>query len=187
MCSRRILVVRGRWVNQIARKQTHYKCAECGTTVPSELVIPISGKKYCPVCGEEKKKQALAYRDLMAYVCEIYGVDAPPGIIMKQVKAYKTEYLYTYRGMYLTIEYYYFIDDDRESHEPIIDYGIAFIPYYYDKARQYYKERIAASKNAEHAPLEEIVSQVDIIHIKDCKLHTKDSRSNGDLIDISEL
>ena len=57
------------------------KCPECGTFNDKENTVTFNGRYYCPVCYENKQKEADDYKQLIANICELYQIDAPTGWI----------------------------------------------------------------------------------------------------------
>ena len=47
------------------------KCPECGTFNDKENTVTFNGRYYCPVCYENKQKEADDYKQLIAYICEL--------------------------------------------------------------------------------------------------------------------
>ena len=123
------------------------KCPECGSYNDKENTVESNGRYYCPICYENKQKEANDYKQLIAYVCELYQIEAPTGWMLKQVKDFKEQFHYTYRGMKTTLNYFYEI----EGNDPADSLGVGIIPFVYDEAKQFYIDRLAVKESATNA------------------------------------
>ena len=98
------------------------------------------GRYYCPHCLEAKLLASESRKNdwdrLFEYICSVYNIDKPTGMMFKQLKEYRDEYGYKDSGMYATLRYYYEILENS----PLEGSGLGIIPYYYDRAREYYKQ-----------------------------------------------
>jgi hypothetical protein len=117
------------------------KCSICKNSFDSNEITKRSNKNYCKEClkkHEEEVKENRKDSDLLFdYICEIFNIKQPTGLMFKQMKDFRgTEYNYTNIGMYYTLKYYYKILEGK-----FIDGGgIGIIPYYYEKAKEHYKK-----------------------------------------------
>lgn len=123
------------------RKQQQLKCSCCQQKFDREEITKISNKNYCPKCLKEHEQKIKFNRSdfniLFDYICQIYGLDKPTGLMFKQMKEYRGEgYEYTDIGMYYTLKYYF----DVLENQVLEGSGLGIIPYYYDKARQHYNK-----------------------------------------------
>ena len=122
------------------KKQKQLKCFVCKELFDKDILIVKSGKRYCEVCLKIKEEESLAYKDdwdlLFEYICELYNIKVPTGMMFQQLKTYRNEYGYTNIGMYYTLQYYYNVLDNKV----LEDTGLGIIPYYYDKAKKHYNK-----------------------------------------------
>lgn len=117
------------------------KCPICGTLNEKEDTIEISKRYYCKKCGEkhleERESKKSDWDLLFNYICKIYNIDKPNGMMFKQLKEYRSEpYNYTDGGMYATLRYIYEIEEVEVKDGT----GLGLIPYYYEKTRRYYED-----------------------------------------------
>lgn len=113
------------------------KCPTCNTMNNKEDTIKINNRYYCISCGEERQKEIEKNTDgwdqLFEYICELYNIEKPTGMMFKQIKDFRDEpYNYTNTGMYLSLKYYY----ETLGNEVKEDTGLGIIPYYYEKAKK---------------------------------------------------
>lgn len=98
---------------------------------------------YHQTCLDVKEKLVQDRKELIEYICDLYGLDVPTGIILKQIKDYQEQFNYTSKGMALTLQYFYETlgNTVREGD------GVGIIPYMYEEAKRHYitKMRVEAS------------------------------------------
>src|SRR5699024_11230605 len=113
--------------------------------------IPVKSRFYHPECIEDLRKQNAEgakglklssseseYAELIAYICEKYEIPRPTGQMLAQIKKYKEDLGYRYKGMELALRYFY----DLDKHVVREDAGVGIIPHVYHKARSIYTRRI---------------------------------------------
>lgn len=139
------------------------KCPECGTFNDKENAIYHNSKYYCKICYDNKMRESQDYKDLIAYICELYEIDAPTGWMLKQIKDFKEQFHYTYRGMKTTLNFFYEI---QEGHDTADSMGIGIIPFVYDDAKKFYVDKKAVKDSVTELSLENIASNKRIIKVK---------------------
>lgn len=122
------------------KSQRKYKCVSCEDFFLKDETIVKSSKRYCNKCLEIKEEESAKYKNdwdlLFEYICKLYNIDKPTGMMFQQMKNFRTEYNYTNIGMYYTLLYYY----DVLENEVLDDTGLGIIPYFYDKAKKHYNK-----------------------------------------------
>lgn len=114
------------------------------------------------------------YKELIDYICKIYEMSRPSGQMLKQIKSFKDEYEYTYKGMEVALRFFY----DIENNAVKDDTGVGIIPYIYERAKNYYMRKLEIENT-------EIDTEVEVRHFKPRK---KDYRRFGRQdIDINDL
>lgn len=132
-------------------KKAKVKCPQCGEMMNREGKIPVKSRFYHPECLEDLRKQNAEgtksvnlssneneYAELISYICERYDIPRPTGMILKQIKTYKEDFGYRYKGMELALRFFY----DLEENHVRDDAGVGIIPYVYDRAKNFYARRI---------------------------------------------
>ena len=109
------------------------KCPECGTYNDKENTVYHNSKYYCKICFENKQKEAQDYKNLVAYICELYQIEAPTRWMLKQIKDYKEQFNFTYRGIKTTLHYFYEIQEGNSVEDSM---GIGIVPFVYDEAKR---------------------------------------------------
>jgi hypothetical protein len=87
--------------------------------------------------------------------------------MVKQIKDYKEQYNYSYNGM--TYCLWYIKEIERKPFNEI-KYGIAYIKYYYEKAKEYYDQQSIISKSVS---VEKPVENTKVITLKTNKINKK--------------
>jgi hypothetical protein len=154
------------------------KCPYCEEKLPKEEAYAYKKKYYHPKCFQEWEQQKEHRKELIEYICQLYKLDAPTGMILKQIKEFQEEYGYKLKGMELALRYFY-----ETLGNPVREGdGIGIIPYVYEEAKKHYimKKRVEESVK-EYMSLDK---QPKIVEINSPKFtYTKKSR----MIDISSL
>lgn len=131
------------------------KCKYCKQEVNKETqhFFQKSSAYYHQSCYDEIQKEQNERNELLAKISKLYDISYPTGFMLKQIKQFHTERNYKYIGMAMTLDYMYQIENvvfDRNS-------GLGLIPFYYEKARAYYKKKYEA---VESIPQEKVSTEV---------------------------
>lgn len=166
------------------KKERKVKCPVCGFYNHKEETIYHQKRYYCKACYENKTKEANNYKSLIEYICNLYEINAPTGFMLTQIKNFKDEYNYTYKGMELTLDYFYNV---KTNNCPDVDKGLGIIPYVYEEAKKFFCETRDIKKNTENTDVEDIVSKSNVICIKKSDKTQERNYKNITIIDISEI
>lgn len=112
-------------------------CKLCGVVLKPEEKVKFKSKTYCTNCYTKLNRESEEYKSLIAYICDVFNIEKPTGMMLAQIKDYKNNYSYTYGGMKYTLWYY----TEIAQKEPIVKYGVGSIKYYYEEAKNYYSEQ----------------------------------------------
>jgi len=82
---------------------------------------------------------------LLKTICDYFKIDVVTGLMLKQIKQYKTEFNYTYNGMIYTLWY----TKEILNKNFITQYGIALIKYEYENAENYYLQQSKIQESVE--------------------------------------
>ena len=159
------------------------KCPECGTYNDKENTVYHNSKYYCKICYENKQKEAQDYKALIAYICELYQIDVPTGWMLKQIKDYKDQYHYTYRGIKTTLHYFYEIQEGNSVEDSL---GIGIVPFVYDEAKKFYIDKKAIKDNLKDCDMQKVQNRKKVIHINRNQ-DEKNKYKEMALINIEEL
>ncbi|MFQ3843314.1 hypothetical protein AABD41_01545 [Staphylococcus pseudoxylosus] len=73
---------------------------------------------------------------LIDYIMELFKLDKPTGMILKQIKEFHDDpYNYRYKAIQMTLEYFFEIKNNSTRNAR----GIGIVPYVYEDASEFYK------------------------------------------------
>ena len=143
------------------------KCPRCEQKLDKEEAYPYKKRYYHPKCFEEWQRESQDRKDLIAYICQLYRLEAPTGIMLKQIKEFKEEFLYKYKGMELALRYFHETLGNPVQEGP----GIGIIPYVYEDAKNHYIKQLKIKESIERAKENE--EQEIVVHIDPSKQKRK--------------
>lgn len=156
-----------------------YKCANCGSLVDVNEATVIASKRYCLSCAQTHQKEAQAYKDLIAFICDLFQIKAPSTLICTQLKRYKENEHYTYQGMQAALDYFF----NLQGHSIEGSLGIGIIPYIYDEVKDFYQERKMIQAQSQGVDLGENAN-IRVINITQ---EPEQDYADFNLIDIGEI
>lgn len=119
-------------------------CKNCGKSLTSEEKHIYSNKTYCVDCYNIKLAEKADYDNLIKMICEYFEIEAPTGMILKQIKNYKSEFGYTDSGIGYTLWYIKNILNGKF----IEKYGIYQVKNEYNNAEKYFISQQKISESA---------------------------------------
>lgn len=75
------------------------KCPYCETKLDKDSAIPYKKRYYHEKCFNTWKQEADHRKELIQYICNLYGLTSPTGMMLKQIKEYQEEYGYKLKGI----------------------------------------------------------------------------------------
>jgi len=153
------------------------KCKDCGKSLQPEEKHIHSSKTYCITCYEKIAQSSNEYKQLIKYICDNYEIERPTGLMLKQIKEFKDEFLYTYGGIIYTLWYV----KEILNKEFIILYGVAIVKFYYDEAKTFYLHQEEIKKSMEVNGKVEVKTKIVKIN------RTNKTKVNNSLIDLGNL
>jgi hypothetical protein len=124
---------------------------------------------------EAKEGTVNEYSDLIAYICNLYKIKAPTGMILKQVKDFQVDYGYKLSGIKLSLQYFF----ETKGNEVLEDSGIGIVPFVYEEAKKHFIMKREVERSIE----DYVVSEVEEVFV-DLQIKSKTRRN---FIDISLL
>lgn len=124
-----------------------------------------SGKSYCKDCYDKISHEKDNYKILIGTICQYFRINEPTGLMVKQIKQYKTEYGYSNSGIGYTLWYLKEIEGKSFNETK---YGIALVKYNYEKARNYFEQqqRIQSSVNVEEVKVKQVKLKLNEVYKK---------------------
>ena len=113
-------------------------CEVANVKHPSNIMIKISGKNYCPECYAKEMENRRQRDKLYSYICEVYNTPFVTPLIKKHINDFIANGL-TYKRIYALIHYCYTIK--KNFNMPDMKYGIMTLGNYYNEMLQYYAEK----------------------------------------------
>jgi len=115
------------------------KCPICGKFNEKSLTVLDNKRYYCEDCYKKKKQESADYKALISFICELFEISQPEGLILKQIKKFKEDFGYTYKGMKTTLDYFFNI---KTKKTPDNGMGVGIIPFIYKEAFEFYSDRL---------------------------------------------
>jgi len=145
------------------------KCPHCEKMMDKESAVPHQKRYYHEACLKDKQKSIDDRKDLIAYICELYRIDAPTGMMLKQIKEYETDFKYKLKGIELALRYFYETSENR----PREGDGIGIVPFVYEKAKKHYMLKKNVEKSVREAAGKEIEQKVVTVKSPEMKVKKK--------------
>ena len=114
------------------------ECVAAGIKHPSNIMVKLSGKNYCPECYAKEIENRRQRDKLYSYICEVYNTPFVTPLIKKHINDFIANGL-TYKRIYALIHYCYTIKNNFNM--PDMKYGIMTLGNYYNEMLQYYAEK----------------------------------------------
>ena len=114
------------------------KCSKCKREYIEEQMIKVGKKHYCNDCYDNYYlPEVLDWNELYEYIKKVNYLSKLPISVITLLKKYHSEDDLQFKGMELTYEYIVEIEgiEDDESNGLL---RVPLIPYYYDKASEFY-------------------------------------------------
>lgn len=175
------------------------KCPVCSSQIDKADAVQI-GRRYCCKEHEEEYRSIIAkkvpsshasqptesssYKSLIEIVCTLFEIQAPTGMILKQIQAYHKTMEYTYDGMRATLIYCAKWADPAVEFD--LERGIAFIPYRYDEARRFYTDVNAVKSHLATVDANRTFQRERVVEINECDLEESKHKLIK-LMDISSM
>lgn len=167
------------------KKEAEYTCPYCRNKVPASQSEKVGNRYYHKDCyekkqkeDEEKQRHSNDYKELIDYICNLYGLQAPTGMILKQIKDYQNEYGFKLKGMELALRYFHETLDNPVRE----DVGIGIVIYTYEEAKRHYIKKKKIERSVQD--LEVNRQETKVVSVKSPKFEI---RKKVKSIDISVL
>ena len=103
--------------------------------------------------------------------------------IIQNIKDYKDQFHYTYRGIKTTLHYFYEIQEGNSVEDSL---GIGIVPFVYDEAKKFYIDEKAIKDNLKDCDMQKVQNRKKVIHINRNQ-DEKNKYKEMALINIEEL
>lgn len=157
------------------------KCPDCEKDIVDKTVSKkVGGRWVCPDCLEVREKAKADREELYEYVSELFKVDFPSMMMMTQIRDFREDRGYTYKGMTLALEYWI----DTLGNDMSNAKGVGIIPYIYEDAKNFYIEKLNVRRSLEN--MEQPLTTDRTVQVKRTDLN-KNSKPVKGLIDMNDL
>ena len=134
------------------------KCPYCENQLSKDEAYEYKKKYYHVKCFETWQNEKEDRKNLIDYICKIYRLDAPTGMILKQIKDFQENYKYRLKGMELALRYFH----DTLGNRPLEGQGIGIIPFIYEDAKNDYMKQMKIAESLQNLDKkEEITVYID--------------------------
>lgn len=112
------------------------KCLKDNIKHEKDTLIENGGKRYCKSCLDEKLLNIEKRNELYQTIKDLYNIQYPTGMMLKQIRTFKENYGYTYENIKKTLLY---ISTHKTNINFNPKFGLNIITYFYDEAVNFYK------------------------------------------------
>jgi hypothetical protein len=121
------------------------KCPYCENHLDKDDAYEYKKKYYHVECFNKWQKDKEHRQELIDYICKLYRVATPSGMMLKQIKDFQTDYKYTLKGIELSLRYFH----ETLGNSVQDGAGIGIVPYVYEDAKRHYimKMKVEESLN----------------------------------------
>ncbi|PAD70577.1 hypothetical protein CHH83_01885 [Bacillus sp. 7586-K] len=133
------------------------KCPYCEQKHDKDTAVEYNKRYYHRDCFDTWRADVEHRKELIDYICTLYKIDAPTGMITKQIKDFQEEYNYKYKGMELALRYFYETLDNRVREGD----GIGIIPFVYEEAKSHYIKQLKIAESVENLKEEELTVYIN--------------------------
>jgi hypothetical protein len=147
----------------MARKKDVF-CYKCKNDI-NGMIYRKGKNTYCSDCMEQEDIEWFDWCNLYDYIKKLYRVKQVSVKIITQLKRYKKETKMTDYGMLNTLIYIYDINNTTFDAELN---SVGLIPYYYEEANRYFKNKERISEQSEY--VNENEKEIDIVTNINCKI-----------------
>lgn len=123
------------------------KCPYCQEMLDKEEAVTHSKRYYHEECFNVWRLEAAHRKELIDYILEIYKLEAPTGMMLKQIKDFQTDFNYKLKGIELALRYFH-----ETLGNPVQENtGIGIVPYVYEEAKRNFLMKMNVEKSLEEA------------------------------------
>ena len=121
-------------------------CPDCNVDIVDKKQAKKIGNRWvCFDCLEIREQMASERQELYDLVAGLFFIKYPTGMMMKQIKDFKEDLEYTYKGMTLSLIYWTETLNNTMSNAK----GVGIIPYIYEDAKKFYIEKMNIKREVE--------------------------------------
>jgi hypothetical protein len=150
------------------------KCPYCEKQHNKEEAHEYKKKYYHVECFNRWRQDVDHRKELSAYICELYRIDAPTGMMLKQIKEFQEDYKYKLKGIELALRYFH----ETLGNNVQEGSGLGIVPYVYEDAKNHYVKQLKIADSLQNLEKnEEVTVYID----------TKKDKRKSKKIDITAI
>lgn len=158
-------------------------CPDCGVDiVDKDKAKKISGRWVCEDCQAARVQEQEDRQELYNLVAKLFFMKHPTGMMMKQIKDFKQDLEYTYKGMTLSLIYW----TETLGNSMANARGVGIIPYIYEDAKQFYIEKMRIKKAVDNIEGDEL-SSVKVVTLSKESIERTKETENKRIFDMEDL
>lgn len=158
-------------------------CPDCGVDiVDKDKAKKISGRWVCEGCQAARVQETEDRHELYGLVAELFFMKHPTGMMMKQIKDFKEDLEYTYKGMTLSLIYW----TETLGNSMANAKGVGIIPYIYEDAKQFYIEKMRIKRAVDSIEGDEL-SPVKVVTLTKESIERTRDTENKRIYDMDDL
>lgn len=121
------------------------KCPYCEKQLSKEDAHEYKKKYYHMECFEAWRRDIEHRKELIDYILDLYRLDAPTGMMLKQIKEFQEDFKYKLKGIELALRYFH----ETLGNSVQEGSGLGIVPYIYEDAKRHYmmKMKVEQSMN----------------------------------------
>lgn len=158
-------------------------CPDCGIDIiDKDKAKKISGRWVCEECQDARVRETEDRHELYNLVAGLFFMKYPTGMMMKQIKDFKEDLEYTYKGMTLSLIYW----TETLGNSMANAKGVGIIPYIYEDAKQFYIEKMRIKKAVDNIESDEL-SSVKVVTLTKESINRTRTTENKRIYDMEDL
>lgn len=128
------------------------KCPYCELKLDKEEAHIYKKRYYHVKCFEAWRTEVEHRKELLEYICELYHLEAPTGMMLKQIKEFQEDYKYKLKGIELALKYFH----DTLGNSVQEGAGIGIVPFVYEEAKKHYVMKMKVEESVENSAPKEV-------------------------------
>ncbi|MGM7720649.1 hypothetical protein [uncultured Metabacillus sp.] len=121
------------------------KCPYCELKLDKDDSVEYKKRYYHEECFETWRMEAEHRKELIEYICSLYKLDAPTGMMLKQIKEFQEDYKYKLKGIELALRYFH-----ETLEKPVQSgTGIGIVPFVYEDAKKHFMMKLKVEESVE--------------------------------------
>jgi hypothetical protein len=122
------------------------KCPYCQKSHDKETAVEYKKRYYHEECFETWRQDVENRKELIDYICQLYNLEAPTGMMLKQIKDFQEDFGYKLKGIELALRYFHITLGNPVKENT----SIGIVPYVYEEAKRHYIMKMNVKQSLEN-------------------------------------